>query len=165
MRKIIFGLIILLLSVFVCKVSATTVLRSSVSVEHIPDALFGTWQVEAQLDKTSDYSVFKVQTKDVWNLSRCGNEITLENPFTKAKAVVKVNQIEGNVIVFSKGGSWDNHNLVDTVTIRINGDTFAGYNDLLYETLSTHDGHVIKRSTAKYLLKGTKISGSSIIKK
>ncbi len=156
---------VILLSAFVYKVSAETVLKSGVSLEKLPNAIFGTWQVNAQLDRTSNYSVFKVQTKDVWNLSRSGNVITLENPFTKARAVVKVNQIEGNVVVFSRGSTCDNRVLKDTVTIRIEGDKFAGYDDLVYETLSLHDGHVMKRDTAKYLLKGTKISGMSILKK
>lgn len=165
MKRIFVLIAVILLSAFVYKVSAETVLKSGVSLEKLPNAIFGTWQVNAQLDKTSNYSVFKVQTKDVWNLSRSGNVITLENPFTKAKAVVKVNQIEGNVVVFSRGSTCDNRVLKDTVTIRIEGDKFAGYDDLVYETLSLHDGHVMKRDTAKYLLKGTKISGMSILKK
>ena len=165
MKKFIISIIVLLFSAFIYSVSAETVLKSGVSLEKLPNAIFGTWQVNAQLDKTSNYSVFKVQTKDVWNLSRSGNVITLENPFTKAKAIVKVNQIEGNVVVFSRGSTCDNRVLKDTVTIRIEGDKFAGYDDLVYETLSLHDGHVMKRDTAKYLLKGTKISGMSILKK
>ena len=67
--------------------------------------------------------------------------------------------------MFSRGSTCDNRVLKDTVTIRIEGDKFAGYDDLVYETLSLHDGHVMKRDTAKYLLKGTKISGMSILKK
>ena len=165
MKRIFVLIVVILLSAFVYKVSAETVLKSGVSLEKLPNAIFGTWQVNAQLDRTSNYSVFKVQTKDVWNLSRSGNVITLENPFTKAKAVVKVNQIEGNVVVFSRGSTCDNRVLKDTVTIRIEGDKFSGYDDLVYETLSLHDGHVMKRDTAKYLLKGTKISGMSILKK
>lgn len=165
MKRIFVLIVVILLSAFVYKVSAETVLKSGVSLEKLPNAILGTWQVNAQLDRTSNYSVFKVQTKDVWNLSRSGNVITLENPFTKAKAVVKVNQIEGNVVVFSRGSTCDNRVLKDTVTIRIEGDKFAGYDDLVYETLSLHDGHVMKRDTAKYLLKGTKISGMSILKK
>ena len=165
MKRIFVLIVVILLSAFVYKVSAETVLKSGVSLEKLPNAIFGTWQVNAQLDRTSNYSVFKVQTKDVWNLSRSGNVITLEKPFTKARAVVKVNQIEGNVVVFSRGSTCDNRVLKDTVTIRIEGDKFAGYDDLVYETLSLHDGHVMKRDTAKYLLKGTKISGMSILKK
>lgn len=165
MKKFLGFLLILIISMFAYKVSAVTLLQSGVSIEQLPNALFGTWDVSSQLERTTDYSTFRVQTKDVWNLSREGNVLTLENPFTRAKAVVKLNQIEGNVIVFSKSSTSDNRILRDTVTIRINGDTFEGYDDLVYETVSLHDGHVIKKVTAKYLLKGKKISGSSILTK
>lgn len=165
-KKIIIFVFVLLmvLSTFVYKVSADPVLKTGVSLENLPNAIFGTWDVVATLEKTSDYSTFKPQTKDVWNLSRKGNVLTLENPFSRAKAEVKVNQIEGNVVVFSKSNAVDNYVLKDTVTIRLNGNTFAGYDDLVYETVSLHDGHVLKRVTAKYLLKGYKISGMSILK-
>lgn len=155
---------LLVLSTFVYKVSADPVIKTGVSLENLPNAIFGTWDVVATLEKTSDYSTFKPQTKDVWNLSRKGNVLTLENPFSRAKAEVKVNQIEGNVVVFTRTNAVDNYVLKDTVTIRLNGNTFAGYDDLIYETVSLHDGHVLKRVTAKYLLKGYKISGMSILK-
>ena len=154
----------LVLSTFVYNVSADPVIKTGVSLESLPKAIFGTWDVVATLEKTSDYSTFKPQTKDVWNLSRNGDVLTLENPFTRAKAVVKVNQIEGNVVVFSRSSAVDNYVLKDTVTIRLDGNKFAGMDDLVYETVSLHDGHVLKRVTAKYLLKGYKISGMSILK-
>lgn len=165
MKKILIAVVLLIMSAFLYRVSADTVLKTGVSLEKLPNSIFGTWDVVATLERTSDYSTFKPQTKDVWNLSRTGNVLTLENPFTKAKAVVKVSQIEGNVVVFSRDSAVDNYVLRDTVTIRINGDTFSGMDDLVYETLSLHDGHVMKRVTAKYLLKGSKISGMSILKK
>ncbi len=143
---------------------ATTLLQTGVSVESIPKAFFGTWRVEAHLDKTSNYSVFKPQSVDLWNLSRLGNVITLENPFTKAKADIQLNQVEGCVVIFSKTSSYDNKVLKDTVTIRLNGDTFEGYNDIVIETRSLYDGHVLKSDKAKYLIKGKKIAGMSVIK-
>lgn len=164
MKKILIVLFLLIISTFVYKVSADPVIKTGVSLENLPNAIFGTWDVVATLEKTSDYSTFKPQTKDVWNLSRKGNVLTLENPFTRAKAEVKVSQIEGNVVVFSRDSVVDNYVLRDTVTIRIEGNKFSGMDDLVYETLSLHDGHVLKRVTAKYLLKGYKISGMSILK-
>lgn len=164
MKRVIIIFLALILSAFIYKVSADPVLKTGVSLENLPNAIFGTWDVVATLEKTSDYSTFKPQTKDVWNLSRKGNVLTLENPFSRAKAEVKVNQIEGNVVVFTRTNAVDNYVLRDTVTIRLNGNTFAGYDDLIYDTVSLHDGHVLKRVTAKYLLKGYKISGMSILK-
>lgn len=139
-------------------------LQAGVSIEQIPKSFFGVWQVDAQLERTSSYSTFKTQSKDVWNLSRVGDVITLENPFTKAHAQIEVRQTEGNVIVFSKTSTFDNKILKDTVTIRLNGDTFAGYNDLSLETVSLYDGHILKKDTAKYLIKGKKLSGTSVLK-
>lgn len=144
---------------------ATTVLQTGVSVEHVPNAFYGSWRVEAQLEKTSNYSTFKPRSVDLWNLSRLGNVITLENPFTQAKATIEVSQVEENVIVFTKTSSYDNKVLKDVVTIRLNGDTFAGYNDIIFETRSLIDGHVLYFDTAKYLIKGKKVSGSFSIKK
>lgn len=148
----------------VCSTAMATTIKAGVSVEEIPKGFFGSWQVSAQLEKTSNYSTFKPQSKDLWNLSRVGNVITLENPFTKAHAQIDIKQTEGNVIVFSKTSSYDNKILTDTVTIRLNGNTFGGYNDIVLETVSLHDGHILKVERAKYLLKGQKLAGSSVLK-
>ena len=139
------------------------VIKAGVSIDQIPKSFFGSWQVTAQLEKTSNYSTFRTQSQDLWNLSRLGDVITLENPFTKAHAQIEIKHTEGNVIVFSKTSSYDNKILRDTVTIRLNGDTFAGYNDLSLETVSLYDGHILKKDTAKYLLKGKKLSGTSVL--
>lgn len=164
MKKLLIIFFVLLVSIVIPKAYGTTVLQTGVSVESVPNAFFGSWRVEAQLEKTSNYSIFKPRSVDLWNLSRLGNVITLENPFTKAKADIRVNQVEGKVIVFSKSSSYDNKVLKDTVTIRLNGNTFEGYNDIVLETRSLYDGHVLKSETAKYLIKGSKVSGSSVLK-
>lgn len=144
-------------------VMATTI-QAGVSIDAVPKAFFGSWQVDAQLEKTSNYSTFKTQSRDLWNLSRLGDVIKLENPFTKAHAQIEIKQTEGNVIVFAKTSTFDNKILKDVVTIRLNGDTFAGYNDISLETVSLYDGHILKKDTAKYLIKGKKLSGMSVIK-
>lgn len=162
MKKIILTVIIFLFSFIIPAYSET--IKAGVSIEDIPNAFFGCWQVEAQLEKTNNHSTFKTQSRDLWNLSRAGNVIKLENPFTKASAQVELRHTEGNVIVFSKTSTYDNKVITDTVTLRLNGDKFGGYNDLVIETRSLHDGHVLKRDTAKYLLKGIKLSGNSVLK-
>ena len=162
MKKILTLLFFIILGL-IPTVTATTI-QAGVSVEAVPKAFFGSWQVDAQLEKTSNYSTFKTQSRDLWNLSRLGNVITLENPFTKAHAQIEIKQTEGNVIVFSKTSTFDNKILKDTVTIRLNGNTFAGYNDISLETVSLYDGHILKKDTAKYLIKGTKLSGMSVLK-
>ena len=102
-------------------------------------------------------------TVDVWNLSRSGDVINLNNPFTGASASVKLDYVDGNIIRFSKTGEYDgNKKLTDTVDLKLNGDTFTGVNYLTLETFSIHDKSLIKKDTAVYILKGEKISGTSI---
>lgn len=160
--------VILILSfVFITLFSAAfaTTIKMGVSIDQVPKAFFGCWQVSAELQKTNNYSTFKPKSTDLWNLSRQGDVITLENPFTRAHAQVEVKHTEGNVIVFYKESTFDNKVLRDTVTIRLNGDTFGGYNDIVLETLSLYDGHVLKKDTAKYLIKGKKLGGKSVLDK
>ncbi len=161
MKKV-FVLIICLVIALFSTVLAETI-KAGVSIESVPKAFFGTWQVDAQLEKTNNYGTFKPVSRDLWNLSRMGDVIKLENPFTRASAQVEIKQTEGNVVVFAKTSSFDNKILRDTVTIRLNGDTFGGYNDIVLETVSLYDGHILKRDTAKYLIKGVKLAGSSVL--
>ena len=103
------------------------------------------------------------QAVDFWNLSRSGDVINLNNPFTGASATVKLDYVEGNVIRFTKTGSYDgNKKLTDTVDLKLTGNTFTGVNYLTLETFSIRDNSLIKKDTATYLLKGEKISGTSI---
>lgn len=159
-----FLIIIFTILFITCCAVFAEIMKATISVDSVPKSLFGSWQVDAQLEKTNNYSTFKTQSKDLWNLSRVGNVIKLENPFTKASAEVELKHTEGNVVVFYKESTFDNKLLRDTVTLRLNGDTFGGYNDIIIETLSLYDGHIMKRDTAKYLLKGRKIGGDNILK-
>ena len=81
-----------------------------------------------------------------------------------ANSTISVKTVEGNLIVFSKKTPYDNNKvLTDIVTIRLNDDSFTGINDLKLETFSLIDNHLMKTETAKYIIKGEKISGDSIL--
>lgn len=141
------------------------VLEAGVSIEEVPDALFGSWSVNAVLDSTNSPSTFKPQSIDMWNLSRVGDRITLDNPFTGAKAEISLKSVEGNLIVFSKKSSYDNNKvLIDTVTIRLGENEFSGINSLTLESYSLVDNHLMKSEGATYKIKGEKIAGKSVIK-
>lgn len=129
-------------------------------IDMLPDDFFGSWRVVAKIDKQSGSVNFKPNTIDLWNLSRKGDVINLNNPFTGASASVKLDYVEGNIIRFTKTGDYDNKKLTDTVDLKLNGDTFTGINSLKLETYSTDDNSLIKTDTALYILKGEKISGS-----
>ena len=53
--------------------------------------------------------------------------------------------------------------LTDTIAIRIEGNKFTGINTLLLESYSYVDKHLMKKEQARYLIKGEKISGDSVI--
>lgn len=142
-----------------------TVIEAGVSIEHIPKALFGSWRVNAKLDSTNARGTFRPQSIDFWNLSRVGDVIKLDNPFSGANAEISVQTIEGNLVVFSKRLPYDgNKILTDTVTLRLNDNEFSGINTLRLEYFSLIDNHLMKTETATYHITGEKLSGDSILK-
>ena len=141
------------------------VLNAGVSINDIMKAVLGSWRVTAKLEDTNSYGTFKPGSVDMWNLSRVGDKITLSNPFSGANAEISVKTVEGNLVVFSKKAPYDNKILYDTVTIRLLDNTFTGINDLRLESYSLVDNHLMKAEHAKYIIKGEKISGESVLGK
>lgn len=138
-------------------------LKAGVSMmDRIPDEFYGTWRVVSTLISSNNEAIFKNKNVDLWNLSREENVITLENPFSGAKASIKINSVEGSVIKFKKTGDYDGKKLSDVVELTLGKDSFKGINTLTLETVSQIDGHVMSFETAQYKLTGEKISGSSI---
>lgn len=159
MKKFLLTLFILLFGV---SVNAET-LKAGISLDSVPKTFYGNWRVVAKVDKQSGGLNFRPQTVDIWNLSRTGDVINLNNPFTGASASVKLDYVEGNVIRFTKTGEYDsNRKLTDTVDLKLTGDTFTGVNYITLETFSAIDNSLVQKDTAIYILKGEKISGSSI---
>lgn len=140
-------------------------LKAGVSVNDIPKAFFGSWRVIAKLEDSNSYGTFKPQSIDFWTLSRVGDKVTLSNPFTGANAEVSLKTVEGNLIVFSKKAPYDNKMLTDTITLRLSNNNFSGINTLSLESYSLVDNHLMKTETARYVIKGEKISGESILGK
>lgn len=160
MFKRLFIILILLCGTFV---SAETFKAGVSKVGAVPNSFYGSWRVVAKLDKQSGSVYFKPQAVDLWNLSRSGDVINLNNPFTGASATVKLDYVEGNLIRFTKSGDYDgNKKLTDTVDLKLVGSTFTGVNYLTLETYSYKDKSLIRKDTAVYILQGEKISGMSI---
>lgn len=157
--------IIFLLLIFGLSVNAET-LKAGVSIDNVPNYFYGSWRVVAKVDKQTGNVNFRPQTVDIWNLSRNGDVINLNNPFTGASASVKLDYVDGNIIRFTKSGEYDNNKkLTHTVDLKLTGDTFTGVNYITLETFSNFNNSLIKKDTAIYILKGEKISGSSITEK
>lgn len=131
--------------------------------EQIPVELMGTWRVASVLKETDSPANFKKMGIDIWNLSKTGNVITLSNPFTGATASIEVTYVNNNNIKFSKRGTYDKQNLEDIVELTLAGDKFKGINRLKLDTVE--NGITMKSKSAIYVLRGEKISGSSVIEK
>ena len=140
-------------------------LTAGVSVNEVPKAFYGSWRVVAKLDDTNSYKTFKPQSVDMWTLSRVGDIITLSNMFTGAQATISLKTVEGNLIVFSKKAPYDNKVLTDTVSIRLEDGKFSGINTLTLESYSLTDNHLMKTESARYIIKGEKISGDNVLGK
>ena len=164
MKRLFFIILSLFLSIFTCVLADDgMVLTTGISVNQIPKTFYGSWRITAKLEQASNYGIFKPQSADMWTLSRVNDTVTLTNPFTGANAEIALKTVEGNLIVFSKKAPYDNKMLTDTVSIRLNKDSFTGINTLKLESFSLVDGHLLKTETARYLIKGEKISGESIL--
>ena len=155
--------LIILFILFIGLCANAEPLKAGVSIDSVPDAFYGSWRVVAKISKQTGSVNFRPQAVDFWNLSREGNVINLNNPFTGADASVKVDYAEGDLIRFTKTGKYDgNKVLTDTVDLKLSGSTFTGINSLTLETYSVRDGSLVKKDTAIYILKGEKVSGVSI---
>lgn len=131
--------------------------------KQVPSALMGTWRVTSVLQDTDSPVNFQKAGVDIWNLSKTGDVITLSNPFTGASASISVSYVNQNTVRFSKEGNYDKQKLTDTVEITLNGNSFQGKNYLKLETIE--NGVITKAKTASYVLRGEKISGTSILDK
>ena len=155
---ILFGALFLSLS------ANATVIEAGVSIDHVPKALYGSWRVNAKLDSTNSPRTFRPQSIDFWNLSRVGDTIKLDNPFSGANAEISVHTVEDTLVVFSKKLPYDDNKvLTDTVTIRLDKNNFSGINTLKLESFSLIDNHLLKTETATYHITGEKISGDNVL--
>lgn len=139
-----------------------TVLRAGVSIDKVPKELFGTWRVSSKITSTNSDGLFKPKSVDLWNLSRVGDVVTLDNPFSGANASIVISNVEGNAIKFKRTGNYDNKKLTDTVQLVLEKDQFKGVNNIKLDTVSEVDGHVLKTDWATYSLLGEKISGETL---
>lgn len=143
------------ISIAPCAFAQETVLKTSISIDKVPKELYGTWRVKAKLVSTNNENIFKPSSTDLWNLSRVGNVITLDNPFSGAKASISIDEVNGKTIKFRKIGNYDDQKLTDTVELNLSTETFTGINNLKLDKASKSDW-------ATYKLSGEKISGDSV---
>ena len=155
--------LVLLFIIIFTQTANAEVFNLGVSIDEVPKELFGSWRITAKMDKTNSPRTFKAQSLDFWELSRLGDTIKLNNPYSGANAEISVQTVEGNIVVFSKRLKYDNKILTDTVTLRLNKNKFSGINTLCLESFSLVDNHLMKTETATYHINGEKIAGDSVL--
>ena len=167
LNKFLIILVLIFSAICICvPVNAEQIKTLSAGVslnEQVPPALMGTWRVASALKVTDSPANFKKSGGDVWNLSKTSDVITLSNPFTGAAASISVKYVNKNTVRFSKEGNYDGQKLTDTVEITITGDKFTGVNTLKLEVFE--NGAVTSVKNATYVLRGEKISGTSVLGK
>jgi len=141
--------------------SETTILQTGVSINKVPKEFYGTWRVSSRLVTSNNPDKFKENNIDLWNLSRTGDVITLENPFSGASASITFDTINGNYLKFRKVGNYDEQKLTDVVELQLGKNSFTGTNNIKLDTISD-EGYVMKCERATYKLTGEKISGENI---
>ena len=165
MNKVVLSFIsLILLSFNICHASDEYKLSAGISIDDVPQVLYGNWRVVAKLKESDSYGTFKPQSVDMWTLSRIGNQITLSNPFSGANATISLQTVEGNLVIFSKKTPYGNKMLTDTISIRLDNNKFSGINTLSLESFSQVDKHSLSKENAVYIIKGEKLSGDSILK-
>lgn len=162
MKKIFLLFVLTIFLTVSCAFAEGMVLKSGIAIDKIPKDFYGTWRVTSKIICTNSDGLFKENSVDLWNLSRVGNVLTLDNPFSGANASVTVNEVNGRSIKFRNIGDYDNKKLTDTVQLVLGKDTFKGVNNLKLDTISEIDGHVLKTEWATYNITGEKISGTSV---
>ena len=140
------------------------VLKAGVSLDAIvPDVFFGSWRVKSAIIESDSSGFFKQNNVDLWNIFKNDDVITLENPFSGARASITLREVKDNKVVFEKVGFYNNQKLIDIVELYLDKNSFKGYNYIKLITISDVDGHILKTINAKYSLYGDKISGENVI--
>lgn len=165
MKRVLLYFILILFCCFIpnfCS-AENLVLKTGISLdEMVPDVFFGAWRIKSNLLETNSEEYFRKDSVDLWNISKHNGVITLDNPFSGARASISLKEVCGNKVVFEKKNSYNNQELIDIVELYIDKNSFYGYNYLKLITVSDIDGRILESKEAKYSLNGDKISGDNV---
>lgn len=159
MKKILFLLFLTLILTFQ-QAFAQKPLEASISlVDKLPPEFFGTWHVVSIQKYCSNPLLNTPYSVDIWNISRLGNVITLTNPQTGATASVKIDEVNGNSIKFTRIANSNDEHVVETPNITINGENFVGTDKIVIENYKF--GEHASTDVWLFNVKAKKISGAS----
>ena len=159
MKKVIVILFLFFLSNAYCEP-----LRGGVYEEFIPEGFFGTWGVISKLKKSTDASLFNLQSKDIWTLSGYNNILILQNIESGANSRIEVDENNKNdTLKFTRKKTVQNGRqklvYIERVEFILSGKNFSGSDS--YTVEKYENDRLIKKDMATYQVEGVKISGES----
>lgn len=126
--------------------------------QHLPPALYGTWQVTGYLLSTNSPYTFKRKTNDIWLLDQYKDKIRLANPNTGTQTFVTVNNVIKNKATFTVTTKPSRkYTQLEQVHIKVNEKGFSGSSILRIETRKR--GKLLRIEQALFKISGVKISG------
>lgn len=139
-------------------------LKAGVSViDSVPNTFYGNWRVVSKLQRTNAPAKFNSSSVDLWNLSREGNVLNLSNPFTGASASLTLSQASDSNIKFTRVSEVQNNQRVtEVVELNLHKGYFTGTNTWYWQVMSDVNGQIVSTYTARYSVRGEKLSGMSI---
>ena len=163
MRKIFLIFTLLLSFLFFNQFAEARVIEGGVTVtDRVPTGFFGTWRVIAARVNTTNPQMFAPYSTEIWNLSKSGDVITLENPVSGAQASITVKDATDDTFTFQRVTGDSSEKVTETATLTLSGDSFYGYDTMAVRYYK--NGKLLKEENVKYKLKATKISGENIRK-
>ena len=163
MRKLFLILLLLFSFLFTAQTVSPKVISGGVSVsDTVPVGFFGAWSVAAVRVNTTNEQLFVPYSVEMWNLSKTGDVITLENPVSGAVATVTVQDTTENTFTFKRETTDVGEKVEETVKLTLSGDNFYGFDTMVVRYYK--NGSVIKEETVNYKLKAKKVSGENIWK-
>lgn len=163
MRKIFIILIFFLSFLSFPDFAEGKVLEGGVTVtDRVPAGFFGAWKVVAVRVNTTNEQMFSPYSVEMWNLSKSGDVITLENPVSGAQASITVKDATENTFTFQRITGDSSEKVTETAALTLNGDSFTGYDTMAVRYYK--NGKLLKEENVKYKLKAMKISGENIWK-
>ena len=154
--------LILILGIWFPLRSESMTLKTGISLsDQVPKGFFGHWEVLSVMNTSNNPNIFNETSKDFWNLSKIGDVITLSNPISGAEASVTIEEVNGNEITFTHVIEGKNAKMIETPTLKLEGENFSGTDKIVLERYKY--GKKISQDVVIYKITAKKISGSSAL--
>ena len=125
----------------------------------LPPEMYGTWSIRAVVVQSdAPINEFQPVSQEIWTLERSGNDVTIENVVTNAKASVHVDKVQDNIATFhhDSAASDGSMSISETPTVAVRKDSLIGSNDQVY--VFYQGGREVRRYHLKVNVTGTRLA-------